>query len=255
MVTKSHRVEAYALDPTATTLAIRGAFATIILTDDEGRALSEVVTGGNLVRMPNGVPLRPSVVPATQRTREVLFCGRLHPRKRVAAFVEMTNILRRRGVDARFVVAGPDQGSLSELRSLTRHLGLEDVLTYEGPLPIGEAPDRLASAYVYVLPSLRELFPMALLEAVGAGTPSVCTRSCELSGPLGNRAAVVVSDGSPEDLADRVQELLDDSDLWHRVSDAGRQAVASEYGISAVVDRLEELYQSALSSAGSTSND
>jgi glycosyltransferase involved in cell wall biosynthesis len=246
MIDESRRIVARLLDPLLTKPAIRGAAVNLVLTDQEESALAKVATGRMQIRLPNGVPATHGHLPASEREREVLFCARLHPRKRVAAFVEMAAILRARGANARYVVAGPDEGCLSQLQELVGKFSLEDSLSYEGPLLMEDALRRIARAYVYVLPSFQEPFPMSLLEALGAGTPSVCTTGCEISASLTRAGAVLESDGTPTSLADNVQLLLDSDELWVSLSNAGRRIVSEEYSIRGVVDILEHTYYSAV---------
>lgn len=86
---------------------------------------------------------------------------------------------------------------------------------------------------------------MSLLEALAAGTPTVCTRNCGIAPELAARDASLVTDGSPQELAAAVTGLLKDPDRRRRLTDAGLQAVRERYAVEAVVDRLEELYRDA----------
>jgi glycosyltransferase involved in cell wall biosynthesis len=246
MIDQTRRIAGRIFDPLLTKPAIRGAAASVVLTDREAKELAKVAPARMQFHLPNGVPTVDERIQATDRAQEVLFCARLHPGKRVSAFVEMAAILRSRGSSARFVVAGPDEGCLQELNELIHEFDLGDTLTYEGPLRMDEAPRRIAQAYVYVLPAFEEHFPMALLEALSAGTPSVCTAGCEISGPLASAGAVLESDGSPISLADNVEAILNSRQMWASLSDAGRRVVREIYSISSVVDKLEQVYYSAL---------
>ncbi|MFG2827138.1 glycosyltransferase [Streptomyces sp. NPDC048434] len=223
---------------------LRRAAAALVLTDEEEAGLRQVLgpRGPCLVRLPNGVRARP--VAADRNEADVLFLARLQSRKRPEAFVRMAALVHRKRPEVSFTVHGSDEGRLAEVRRLIADEGLGEVVTYGGALDHDAAVRRTARATVYVLPSVDEPFPMSVLESLAVGTPVVCTVSCGIAAALQRREAALVTDGSPEQLADAVLRLLEDRPLRERVTRAGRAAVEAEFSLAAVTDRLEEWYGS-----------
>jgi glycosyltransferase involved in cell wall biosynthesis len=74
---------------------------------------------------------------------------------------------------ARFVIAG-DGPARATLEEKARSLGLGDRVLFIGHR--ADIPDVVSAFDVYVLPSLTEGLPLALLEALAIGSPIVCTR-------------------------------------------------------------------------------
>ncbi|MEU0058218.1 glycosyltransferase [Streptomyces sp. NPDC006334] len=225
--------------------SLRRARCCLVLTDRERRALGEVLGPGGppLLSLPNG--LRTSADEAARRPREghrVIFLARLHPRKRPEAFVEMAALVHKEIPEARFTLYGANEGSLPAVNSLVAERGLTGVVSYGGALDHAAAIEAYRSAAVYVLPSVHEPFPMTVLEALAEGTPVVCTDSSGIAAELERREAALVTDGSPESLADAVAALLVDEHLRRRLADAGRRAIDEVFSIRAVVDRLEGVY-------------
>ncbi|QIS39199.1 glycosyltransferase [Clavibacter capsici] len=232
------------VDCTMTARAIAGAAAVLALTDEEERGLREQFPGAAVSRIRNGIEERADAPPVVgdDRGQEVLFVARLHPRKRVMAFAEMAALVSRPHPGARFVVVGPDEGDLPALREfMAEHPDVP--LSYDGPLAPGEVTGRLAGAAVYVLPSLREVFPMTVLEALSVGTPVVLTEDCGISDELRVREAALVTDGSPDDLARAVGAILSDGDLRDRLDSGMRLALAEAFSIRATADALLRRYQ------------
>jgi glycosyltransferase involved in cell wall biosynthesis len=224
---------------------LRRASGCLVLTEQERRAVAEVVGGDGpaLLTVPNGVrPQGLGEAEHRRRERQVLFLARLHPRKRPEAFVEMAALVHRKMPDARFTLVGADEGVLPDVLRLIAAHGLEGVVSYGGALGHAEAARAYARAAVYVLPSVDEPFGMTLIEALSAGTPVVCTDTCGIAQELARRGAGVVTDGSPRELADAVCDLLADDGRRDALAAAGRRAVAEAFSIHAVTDRLEEIY-------------
>lgn len=239
---------------------LRRARAALVLTEEEETGLRRVLRPGGppMIRLPNGVRVPPGGAEDTGGTgdaggatgTDVLFLARLHPVKRPDAFVRMAALVRRKHPETTFTLHGADEGRLAEVLRLTAEEDLSGTVRYGGPLDHAAALRRLARATVYVLPSEAEVFPVTVLEAMAAGTPVVCTRACGLAPELERRGAALVTDGSPERLAEAVLALLEDRGLYERTVRAGRTAVAESYSIASVADRLEGLYRRAAGRPG-----
>lgn len=229
---------------------LRRARACVVLTEREETGLARVLGAGRghrppLVRLPNAVRAvegaRPGPAPS-DAAPEVLYLARLHPRKRPEAFVRAASLVLTRRPGVFFTLHGADEGSLPAVRELIDRCRLAPQVAYGGPLDHDAALERIRAADVYVLPSVDEPFPMSVLEALAAGTPVVCTRSCGIAGELLARGAALVTDGSPAALAGAVERLLTDPALRASVAAAGRRAVAERFSLPTLADRLEALY-------------
>lgn len=245
---------------------LRRARACLVLTEEEEAGLARVLGPGRrppLERIRNGVsrphvhagrtaaPSRaPGRAPSRSPSRElppgeVLFLARLHPVKRPEAFVEAAALVAVRRPGVSFTLHGADEGSLEQVCRLVEEHGLARTVRYGGAVSHPEALRRIAEASVYVLPSSSEVFPVSLLEALAAGTPTVCTRGCGIADELASRGASVVTGGTPPELAEAVLEILEDPARAAELVRAGLRAVDELYSAGAVADRLEELYRGA----------
>ncbi|HEV7628079.1 MAG TPA: glycosyltransferase [Streptomyces sp.] len=239
---------------------LRRARACLVLTEQEETGLARVLGPGGppLHRVRNGVAVnRPVHAPheagvpdhphpdAGIPAPHVLFLARLHPVKRPEAFVEAAAIIADRHPGTTFTLHGADEGSLERVGKLIEAYGLAKTVRYGGAVSHPAALRRLAEATVYVLPSRSEVFPVSLLEALAAGTPTVCTQGCGIADELAARGASLVTDGTPQALALAVSRLLEDPARARVLAEAGVRAVHELYSAAAVADRLEELYAGA----------
>lgn len=206
-----------------------------VLTEMEKRGVATMLPQARVCLLRNGIEVPESKDRTVGNPPTVLFLARLHPRKRVDAFVDMAAELR----SADFVIAGPDEGCLPALRA---RLAAQPIARYIGELDRTAAIKAISDADVYVLPSVAEPFPVTVLEALAAGTPVVITASCGLADLLEGRPGARVTDGSPSALARAVQSLLAD---WPDASAAARKTAEELFGIEQIVDQLLAAYLSA----------
>ncbi|WP_255953785.1 glycosyltransferase [Streptomyces odontomachi] len=247
MVAPSPRALAKVLDGLAVRRVLHGAGRLLHLTDHERRDLLEVagppgLDTAKLVRLVNGVPAQePSAAPAGPP--RILFAARLQERKRPRDFVAAAPEILRAHPDAEFVVAGPDEGELPQVRALVTELGLAHKVLFPGALSADQMLTELRRAHVYVLPSVDEPFPMSVLEAMAVGTPVVVTRSNGLAADVEKADAGRVVAG-PDEIAPAVLALLDPATRG-AASAAARHLTAEAFSMDAVVDTLLAAYAQA----------
>lgn len=253
MVMPDNRIKSRLFDSLGLRRLMTRAASVLALTAAEASGLAAVAPINDRVqRIRNGIESAPRFArpDASEGRPEVLFLARLHPRKRVMAFAKMALLMTQAGVDAEFSVIGPDEGDLSALKSFIKEHKLTN-LKYEGTIAPGTAQERLSRADVFVLPSTGEVFPMTVLEAISVRTPTVLTSDCGISAELEEQGAALVTDGTPAELARAVSALFTDVTVRSDLELGMGRAMSETFGISAVAERLEEIYQSAIAMAGS----
>ena len=227
---------------------LEGATAVFALQQHESDEINSIAPRARAVELPNGVD-----PPATaERWRPdnlvdpvVLFVARLHPRKRVSAFLEMARILSNEGVGARYRVVGPDGGDLVVAQRIVHRYKLGDRVIFVGTLQ-GEALAReYRDSAVYVLPAVNEPFGMTILEALSQGVPTVVTDTCFLASTLKNSSAALISGPQPEALAESVKAILREPGLAERLSCRGRSLTQTQFSLDRVAKRLENYYRMA----------
>jgi glycosyltransferase involved in cell wall biosynthesis len=107
-----------------------------------------------------------------------------------------------------------------------------------------DVPAVLAAADVFVLPSLSEGLPLALLEAMFAGRPIVASDVGEIAAALDHGAAgVLVPPGDPAALAASIDDLLTRPDRARALGAHARRRAADEYDVSHMVRRYRSIYE------------
>jgi phosphatidylinositol alpha-mannosyltransferase len=174
-------------------------------------------------------------------TRNVLFVGRLEPRKGLLDLLKAFRILRKTGCECRLLVVGSGPQEREARRYvLTRRLGGVEFL---GRVSDDEKAQLYKSADVYVSPATgRESFGIVLLEAMAAGTAIVCSDIHGYKGVVRRgREGLLVPPRKPKALAAAIGELLADDELRQRM---GRQGTtrAEDFSWERVAARVDDYY-------------
>ncbi|RME06219.1 MAG: glycosyltransferase family 1 protein, partial [Anaerolineae bacterium] len=201
----------------------------------------------------NGVdPPAPSASPAETRARLadelgippdvplLLAVGRLVEQKGFRYLLAALPAVWRDFPRAHVLIAG--EGHLrGELEAQVRSLELDSQVHFPGIR--GDVPDLLAAADVFVLPSLWEGLPIALLEAMGAGRPVVATRVEGVEDVLENGVnGLLVPPGDSAALAEAITRLLADADLRGVLGRRARQRVEQDFTIEKMCRAYEQLF-------------
>jgi glycosyltransferase involved in cell wall biosynthesis len=171
----------------------------------------------------------------------VLYLGRIHKIKGLDLLLDAFAPLVAKLKNVRLILAGPDDGFLTDLESQTRALGIEDRVIVTGPLYNREKLEAYVDADVCVLPSQYEVFGITVLEATACGTPVVATRRCGISDFVARIGYVV--DYDSHELGKAILEAIiakkSNRDLAHDL----RNLVKREFGWDDLIEKLEGIYE------------
>ncbi|WP_422773446.1 glycosyltransferase family 4 protein [Plantactinospora sp. WMMC1484] len=170
--------------------------------------------------------------PEDSRQR-VVYVGVINPQDNVEATVLAAERLAglRGTEDWELVVAG-DGESMPELRRLATERGVDDVVRFTGWLEAEEVDALLCSASVAIQPDkpspMAEMYTMAkTVEYVARGVPVVAVDLLETR-RTAEKAASYVENGSPDEFAKAIDQLLSDERARAAMSATGRQRFVDE---------------------------
>ena len=110
-----------------------------------------------------------------------------------------------------------------------------------------DVPAILGAADIFVLPSLSEGLPLALLEAMFAGRPIVATNVGDVGVALAQGdAGVLVEPGNTAALAGALDMLLNDDDQARVLGERAARRAVAEYHVSQMVRRYNAVYEDLL---------
>ncbi len=137
-----------------------------------------------------------------------VYLGRLRKYKGVQHALRALTILRERRTDVRLTVLG-DGDYAADLKKLCRRLGLEDLVDFEGFVPLDRKLFCLRNCCAAVFPSEKEGWGLTVIEANCCGTPVIASRSDGLSDSVRHgETGLLVPHGNPEELADAMERMI-----------------------------------------------
>jgi glycosyltransferase involved in cell wall biosynthesis len=204
--------------------------------------------GRSIRILPNGVrtdEVQPrSAMPSTDL--RVVTVGALGVRKGHFEILEAAAQLRDQPI--RFVFAGEDEfgGEEEDLRACARRLGVDHQVEFAGTVTGAAKWKLLADSDVFLLPSRAENMPNAVLEAMAAGLPVVCTPVGAMR-EMAEEGAVFVPVGDPPAIARALRDLQSAPEVRERMGKANRVAAESRFAFSLIAKNLDQLYSEACS--------
>jgi len=232
--------------------ALRSASAVVCVSDAGREALSRLVSSEQVVVVANGIRADRVVCEAGREAARhrlgvdaalplLLACGRLEEGKGHGSMIRAAHALHaRHGLAVGIVVLGEGPRRRA-LRALAADLGLADRLRLPGFL--ADAPELLCAADVFVLPSLAEQHPVALLEAMAAGLPVVASRVGGVERTLGSGiGGRLVEPGDDAALAATLADVLTAPDAAAAMGRAARRRIRECFDDDRMAAAYAEIY-------------
>ena len=161
--------------------------------------------------------------------------------------IEAASLLREAHQSVRILVVG-DGELRAEIEDRARQAQLDGMLRFLGSRR--DIPRLLAASDCFVLPSLWEGLPIALLEAMAAGLPCIAT---DVSGTrqvvVPDATGMLVPPGDSSALATAMEDMLANTDGARQMGEAGKRRVESLFSARKQTEDHVRRFQADLRSA------
>jgi glycosyltransferase involved in cell wall biosynthesis len=174
----------------------------------------------------------------------IVAVGNLYPVKGHQHLIDALGMLAASQPRVHLAISG--RGEMADaLTARARALGLSDRFHLLGLR--SDVPAVLAAADVFVLPSLSEGLPLALLEAMFAACPIVASDVGDVAMALAHgNAGILVEPGNADALARALNPVLCDPTRARQLGERAFQRAAAEYDIRHMVRRYRAVYDELL---------
>ncbi len=161
-------------------------------------------------------------------------------KKGLVYLIKSASILLEHRKDVNFLLVG--EGSImEELKKLCVNLKVEKNFIFAGER--SDVPEILSLIDIFVLSSIREGLPLAILEAMDCGKPIIATNVGGVPEIVKNGInGILVQPKDPEALYSAMKELLDDRGKMEKMGYEGKKICGNNFSSKVMVDRVEELY-------------
>jgi glycosyltransferase involved in cell wall biosynthesis len=175
--------------------------------------------------------------------------GNINPEKGLEYFIKAAKLVKdhasRKGKSVKFVIVGGMLDSqreyYNELRKLQKKLGLDSDLIFTGFR--ADIPEILALMDVFVLSSISEGCPIALLEALASRTPVVATNVGGIPEHVVNKkTGIVVPSRDHNSIARAVIELVENPKERIKMEIQGRKRAKRLFSPKKCVEEHERVY-------------
>jgi glycosyltransferase involved in cell wall biosynthesis len=204
------------------------------------------VPAGRVRVLANGVRIPPRPLPR----REVLTfatAGGFAPCKATPLLVEAFAplALSRPDVQLKMIGDGPDRGQCQEI---ARRAGVANQVEFTGYQ--ADVGAELARADAFVLPSLNENLPLALLQAMAAGLPCIAADVGGVAEALGAGSGLLVAPGSVGDLRAAMLRLISQPELGVRLGAAARGRAVRQFSLHQCADDHVQMWAEVIARSG-----
>lgn len=219
-----------------------------IVTSPSKALLDELKSVGvkrEIVKIPNGIILsnlkkKKDLKKKYGLKKSVMYFGRVSYEKSIDIIIKAMKIVEKKHSDAILLIIG-DGPNLNELKGLANKLGVKAVFT--GFKKGQELVDSIYAGDIFVSASKSENQPMSILEAMACSKAMV---GVDAKGVpeliINNKNGLIAEPDNINDIAEKINKLLEDTPLRKRFEKASLKLVKS-YSIKETTKKWEEVYK------------
>ncbi|MBK1810278.1 glycosyltransferase family 4 protein [Clostridium sp. YIM B02505] len=172
------------------------------------------------------------------------FLGRLIAVKGADLLIKSFSVVAKTNENAQLLIVG-DGDEREQLEELTKQLNLEDRVIFAGYQK--NVYDYMNIFDCFVLPSVREGLPIAVLEAMAMKKLVISTPVAGLAKLIKNgENGIMISERSEEELVNSMLYIYDNADIRSSIESNAYNYLKENYNIDDYVKNLEKYYQKVL---------
>lgn len=174
----------------------------------------------------------------------ILFLGRISLEKGIEYIYDALRILKSKGEQFRFVMAGKGPDEIQYVKKFRQLLG--DDFEYKGVIFGENKIELLKSCNIFLLPSFFEGLPIALLETMAFGLVPITTDVGSIRYVVDNGInGIIVKKKSSEGIVQAIEKLSFDKEYMEELSKNAIQSTFDNYDPEKYIKALNEIYSQA----------
>jgi len=190
----------------------------------------------------------------TKKTYRIIYVANICERKAQDVLIRAAALVLKKHSHIDFDLVGKviqgEEEYAEKLYSLAREQNTHGHINFTGGVSNQEVMIRLANSDIFVFPSLSEMMPRAVIEALLAGKPIIASGVDGILDLIQNgRTGLLVQPGNEEELANAICELIENPSLANALGSAGQENVINYCSPERVGGVFLEFYQSIIEDA------
>jgi glycosyltransferase involved in cell wall biosynthesis len=178
----------------------------------------------------------------------LLFVGRIVPKKGLHLLLEALPSIQTGPAPVHVLIAGDpnqDVSYISTLKRIVDSCGMEKSVHWLGFLDEASKPNVYASSDIFCHPSESEGMAMSVLEACGAGIPTIVTNSCNMS-DAAIAGAVMQCSYDVFSLTQCIRSLVESAERRKVLSDTALKHMQSHHSWASIAQTTIDCYTTAI---------
>ena len=210
--------------------------------------IAKYVRREDVLICPNGIPcVVPPAVKEASAVPRILFLSNLLIEKGVLVLLDALKLLKENGLSLACDLVGGETADIdaSRLDCEVRERDLQDIVKYHGKRLGAEKEAIIGQANIFVFPTFyqNECFPLVLLEAMAHTLPCISTDEGAIPDIIDDGVTgLIVKKRDATDLAEKIEILLQDTELRERMGIAGRKKYEEQF----TLERFERRFTDCL---------
>lgn len=171
--------------------------------------------------------------------KKIAYFGRLSKEKNIKVLISSFEIIKKTQQDVGLFIAG-DGPTRKNLEDLGKNVGNVNFL---GRLSETDLKKFLDSIDIFVLPSIFEVSPRSVLEAMSIGIPVVTTPVGELPQVFRDgKDCLFAKIDDPQDMAEKILWFMNNEKEAKEIAQSGRSLVKKRYDLNNVISEYIRIY-------------
>jgi glycosyltransferase involved in cell wall biosynthesis len=197
----------------------------------------------------NGVPPQENPSGPAEKNVRVIYIANICERKAQDVLVRAAARVLKKHPNVVFDLLGKplhsEDGYVEKVVALARELNVQQQVIFHGLVPFQEAMERLDQSDIFVFPTLSEMMPRAVIEAMMAGKPIIASAVDGILDLIENQKnGILVQPGDEEELANAICELIENPSQASALGSASREYVMSFCSPERIGGLFEGFYRS-----------
>lgn len=182
----------------------------------------------------------------------ILFLSRLHPKKGAEILIEAVKLLLDKGICLNLLLAGPFDDTVSGYKELllssVSDVHSEESIHFIGMVSGDEKLSLYRNADIFVLPTHQENFGLVLVESMACEVPVITSYGVDIWKEINKGGAIIVNN-TPQEVADKLEFLLEDQDRLKELGIESRDWVFKELAPGNIADSYKVMYQESIANS------